>query len=146
LRQRGNHLRKRSIVTEGLADVSEVIHISRPEDKGPAQLEGVLPQLVLTMSGGLGPLARRGIIAPQEMEDVGLVQAESAIGSALLVDKQWEVNAGFSAKRARVFHPTKADGDNARTPRRDLLFMRAQLRDVLTAEDSTPVTQEGNDG
>jgi hypothetical protein len=64
LREGGNHLLERGIITKSFADMAEVIHIPRSEDKGPAQLEGVLAQLVLTMPGRLGPFAPGRIVAP----------------------------------------------------------------------------------
>ena len=78
------------------------------------------------------------------MEDVGLLQPESAIGFELLVDEKWEVDAGLAAKGARIVHTAEADREQASAPGLDLCLMRAQLRDVLTAEDSTPVAQENH--
>ena len=71
LRKGCNHLIERRVVTKGFADVSEVIDIPRPEDEGPSQLEGVvqlegvLAKFVLTVTGGLGPLARSKIVSAQ---------------------------------------------------------------------------------
>ena len=66
-----DHSIERRVVTKGFADVSEVIDILRPEDEGPSQLEGVfqlegvLAKSVLTVTGGLGPLARSRIVSTQ---------------------------------------------------------------------------------
>ena len=79
------------------------------------------------------------------MEDIRLLQAENTIGGEVLVDNQRKLNAGLCSKGASVFHAAEADRDNAGTPRFDLRLMRAQLRDVLTAENSTPVAQEDDD-
>ena len=145
MRQRGDHLLKWSIVTEGFADVGEVIDVSGAEDECATKLKRVFAQFVLAVSGSLGPPAGCGIIAPQEMEEVGLLQAKSAIACERFVNQKRKINTSLLSKRARIFSTAESDRDNARTPRRDLLFMRAQLRDVLTAEDSAPMTKEDDD-
>ena len=38
--------------------MSEIIDVAGTEDEGPAELERVFPQFVLTMSCGLGSLSR----------------------------------------------------------------------------------------
>ena len=76
------------------------------------------------------------------MEYVGLLQPENAIGLELLVDKKWKIDAGVAAKGACIIHAAETDREDASAPGLDLCFVRAQLRDVLAAEDSTPVAQE----
>ena len=96
------------------------------------------------MSGGLGPVARSRIIGAQQMEDVRLLQAKAPIGQEVLVDHKREIDTGLGAKRPRVLHAPKPNSDHAPAARLDLRFVRAQLRDVFAAENSTPVPQEGN--
>lgn len=145
MRKSGDYLLERRIVAESLADVGEAVYIPQTKNKRPTQLERVLSQLVLTVSGSFGPLARSRIVAAEQMEDVRLFQPKAAIRREVLVHEQREINAGLLAEGARVLHASEADRDNAGTMLFDLRFMRAQLRDVLPAEDSTPVAQKNDD-
>lgn len=151
LRKRCNHLRKRGVVAKSFAEVREVIDVARPEDEGTAQLQRIVElkrisvKSVLPMSSSSGPLARCPIVATKKMEDVGLLQAEGPVALEGVVDEQGKINATFGAEGTRILHTPEPDGESARPSRLDLRFMRAQLRDVLAAEDSAPMAQENDD-
>jgi hypothetical protein len=66
----GQQRRNRRVVAESLADVDESIHIPRPEDKAPAELERVLLDAGLPETCGLRLLASLGVVSAEEMEDV----------------------------------------------------------------------------
>lgn len=124
----------------------EQVFISRSKDEAAAELEGIFAQFVLFMSGRLGALAGLHVVAAQKMEQGSILQFNGFVGFALLVDQQREIDAGFLAEELGVAHVTQSDGGQARTFLAELLFMRAQLRDVFAAENSTIVAQEDHHG
>jgi hypothetical protein len=79
------------------------------------------------------------------MKDVCLLQAENTIAGEIVVNQQREINAGLFPEVARILHPAQSDRNHACASILYLLFPRAQLRHVLTAEDSAPVPQEDDD-
>ena len=76
------------------------------------------------------------------MQQGGLAECRSAVCLELLVNQEWESDSGIFAKRPGVVHTAESDGGNVRAFFSKLLFVFAQLRDVLATEDSTPVAQK----
>jgi len=66
------------------------------------------------------------------------------VGFALLIDQEREGDSGFFAECAGVGRITEPNRSQSGSPFQKGGFVRAQLRDVLTAEDSTVVAQENN--
>ena len=126
--------------------MGEAINVAGAEDKGAAQLEGIAAKFVLVVSGGAGALAALEVVAAEEVEDVGLAQVGELIGLAVLVDQEREGDAGFLLEKAGVVGVTEAYGSEGGMLLAEGLFVLAQLRDVFTAEDSTIVTEEDQDG
>ena len=60
----------------------------------------------------------------------------------MFVDEQWKGDAGFFAKFAGILHVTQADGRQTRVLTLKCYLALAQLRDVLTAENSTVVAKK----
>ena len=67
-RKSGEEHSRRGIVAKGAAEVGEAIDIAWTEDKTAAELKRVLAQTVLAKPGGLRPLSRTLVVAPEEMK------------------------------------------------------------------------------
>lgn len=122
--------------------MGEAVDIAGTEDKTAAELEWIFAQLVLFESAGLGALAGRGIVAAQDVQQVGFAQSGGAIGLAIGVNEQRKSDAGLFAEEAGVMGVAESDGGEGGAALAEARFEFAQLRDVLSAEDSTVVSQE----
>ena len=120
----------------------EPVHVARAEDKTAAQLEGIPSEFVLRMTGGFGTGARLGIITTQQMKQICAFELHYGIGLAFFVDEKREGDARFLAKGARVETIAQTDSRQVRPAIAEGLLVRAQLRDVLAAEDSTVMPQK----
>ena len=80
------------------------------------------------------------------MQQAGAAQVRGTVGFSFFIDQQGETDAGLLAEGTRVRQVAQSDGRNAGTPAMDFCFVFAQLRDVLTAEDSPVVAKEGHHG
>ena len=123
----------------------KAIHITGTKDKTSAQLKRIFPQFVLRMSASLGAVPRGGVVLPKNVEQVCALQFQRLIGLTLVVHQQ---RKGY----ARLFTECSGVSAVAQSHRRQRgsaltkrLFVGAQLRDVLSAENSTVVPQENND-
>jgi len=74
-----------SVIAECLADVGVPIDIAGAEDETAAELEGVLAETLLAVSAGLGALPSPGVIGAEQVQQVGFLQADGAIGRAVFV-------------------------------------------------------------
>lgn len=117
----------------------EAIHVAGAEDKTSAELEGILAQFVLMMAGGARPFAGSGIVATQEMKQIGRLQLDGVIRLTRFVDQKGKQDARLLAKLVGIHFVPEADGGQSRASIAELLFIRAQLRDVFAAKDSTVV-------
>jgi hypothetical protein len=122
--------------------VGHAVHIAGSENETPSQLERIFSQFVLTVSSGLGPLARECVVFAKKVKQRGFLKAESAIGFALLIDQQWKRDSRFFAEGAGVMDIAQANCNQPRAPVLEPLLILAQLRDALAAENSTVVTQK----
>ena len=82
--------------------MGEAVYVAWPEDKASSQLEGVLSEFVLRMSGGFGACARLGIVSSQQVQQVCAFKLHGIVNFALFVNEQREGNAGLLAKSASV--------------------------------------------
>lgn len=137
---------RRSVVPKRLADVRETVGIARTEDEASAKLQGILSHLVLTMPSGACPLAGRSVVAAKQMQGGSGVEPNRPIGLSLLVNEKREGDAGFLAEGAGVEAVTQSHSGQGGSLGAELLLVLAQLRDVLAAEDSPVVPQEGDHG
>ena len=78
------------------------------------------------------------------MKQVCGIEFHGGISFAFFVNQQREGDARFFAKSARVDAIPQSHCRQVRAAIVESLLMRAQLRDVLAAEDSTVMTQENN--
>ena len=126
--------------------MGEDVHVARAEDETSSQLEGVLSQFVLRVSGGFCASASFGIVASQEVQQVSVLEFHDIICFALFVNEQGEGNSRFIAKSAGVNAVSKPHGDQRCGALPESLLVCAQLRDMLPAKDSAVVAQEDNHG
>jgi hypothetical protein len=118
------------------------IHVARRKDETAAELKGILPQLMLFVPARARPVASAFVVATPHVEQVRAPQAGGLVSLALLVDQQGKRDAGLFPKQARVVCVAQSDGRQVGAALVEFLFVFAQLRDVLAAEDSTIVAQE----
>jgi hypothetical protein len=125
--------------------VLEAIDVPRAEDEAAAQLKRIQPKFVLTMTRGAGAIAAFEIIATKNVKYIGVIQVGDGVRLALLVDEQREIDSGFFLENAGIAAITKTDGSEGSTFVEEGLLVFAQLRDVLTAENSSIVTKKNDD-
>lgn len=128
----------RGVVAKGFAEVRKTVHIAGTEDEASAQLEGVFAEPVLPMSCCLRALARSCVVAAENMQEVGLAESGRAISFAVAVEER-KGDPGLLAETARVVCVAQSDGGESGSALAESRFIFAQLRDVLSAEDSTVV-------
>jgi hypothetical protein len=120
----------------------KAVHVTWPEDETPAKLKWIFAQLMLRMPGGLGACARPGIVLAQQVEQARVSQLQRLVGFAPCVHQQWKADSGPVAEGAGIGAIAKADRGQAGSSFSKCPFIRAQLRDVFAAENSTVVPQE----
>jgi hypothetical protein len=124
--------------------VDQIVHIARPKDKTSAKLQRVFAQLMLAMAAGLGAFARQRVVFAKQVEEGSLLQAQQEIRFALLVNQKWELDSGFLAEGTGVLWVAQSDCRETGSLGLELLFVIAQLRNVLAAEDSTIMAKKSN--
>ena len=135
-------LRHGRIVTEVLAHVSEDVDFSGTKDETSAQLKWILSQLVLMMTSRFSAFPRGKRFALDQSKKASLLELGGSVGLSVGVDQQRKGDAGLCAELPRVLIVAKSDCRNVRAFPPKIIFVSAQLRDVLAAEYSTVVTQE----
>lgn len=119
--------------------------IPRREDKTSAELKGIFAQLELAMSRGLGPFTRCSVVFAEHMEQVCDAKAQGLVRLAFFVDEQREFDLGVFAELAGVGCIAQTDRDKLGAFLFEGVLVLAQLRDVLTAEDSAIVAEKNDD-
>lgn len=79
------------------------------------------------------------------MKQCSFLQAEGSVGFPLFIDQKRKLDSGFLAERTGIVRITQPDSGKCCSLVFELLLIFAQLRNVLTAEDSTIVAQENHD-
>jgi hypothetical protein len=98
------------------------------------------------MAAGTGALSCRGVLAPQEMQEIRGLQVRRAISLAGFVDQKRKGDARFFAEDARVTGVAQSDrGKSGSFVPEDLLVF-AQLRGVLAAKNSAIVAEKNQHG
>jgi len=118
------------------------IQVARAKDEASSQLEGVFAQFVLRVAGSLGASASLGVVASQQVQQIGALEFHGIVRFTLFVNEQREGDPGLVAKSARVDAVTKPDGGQGSAAVLEGLLVSAQLRDVLAAKDSAVMAQE----
>ena len=75
-----------------------------------------------------------------------MTQAKSFVSFAFVVDEKRELDAGFLAEKLGIAGVAQPNNSQMSAFLLELGFEFAQLRDVLSAEDSTVVAKEDHDG
>ena len=144
--QRGEQIFHGCIVAKRAADVDITVHSPRPKHEAATELKGILSQLMLPVPACTRAVAGVLVVTPKQVQKVRIVQAGGTIRLASFIDQQWERNPGFLPEQARIVQVTESDGRQDGAPLAEGVFVCAQLRDVLAAEDSTVVAQEHHHG
>lgn len=134
------------VVSEGFAHVHKEIFVAGSKDKTAAELQWIFAQAVLFVSGGLSAAAGLHVVSTQKVEQGSVAQADSLVSFTLFIDQQREVDAGFFAEEPGIAGVPQSDRCQPGAFLPELFFERAQLRDVLAAENSTVVAQEDKHG
>ena len=101
---------------------------------------------MLLVSCCLGPFARLQVVFAQKMEQGRMAQAHSFIRFAFVIDQKRELDAGFLAEEPGIARIAQANHGQMRAFLLELSFKFAQLRDVLSAEDSTVMPKKDHHG
>jgi hypothetical protein len=126
--------------------VDEAVDVARAEDAAPAELKEVPTGPVLAVAGGQRPPQGGDVVAAHEVEERRGPEADRPVRGPPLVDEERKRDAGLLAERARVAVVAEPDHGEAHIGRLEGRLVRAQLRDVLAAEDSAEVAEEHEDG
>jgi hypothetical protein len=143
---RFQHVGWRGVIAKSLTHVDEKVFVAWRKHKAAAKLQRVFAQAMLLMSRSLCPLACLQVVFAQQMEQGSVTQPNRLIGFAFVVDQQREVDARFLAEELGIAGVAQANNSKMRAFLLKLGFKFAQLRDVLSAEDSTVVPKEDHDG
>jgi hypothetical protein len=101
---------------------------------------------MLFVSCGLCAAACLQVISTQKMEQGSMSQPNSFIGLAFVIDEERELDAGFLAEESGITGIAQANDSQMSAFTFELGFKFAQLRDVLSAEDSTVMTKKDHHG
>jgi hypothetical protein len=125
--------------------VGEVIDIPRAKNETAPQLKRMKSQMVLPVAGRTRLLAALKIIATKNVKQVGDAQVGDGVRLAMFVDKQREVDSRFFLENTSIIAVAKADGREGSPFVEKRLLLFAQLRDVLTAKNSSVVAKKNED-
>jgi len=125
--------------------VGETIDIPWAKDEAATQLKGIRPEFVLTVPGGASAVTALEIVAAKYVKHAGDAQIGEFVSLALFVDEQWKVDSRLFLEDSRVVPVAKADGCEGSAFVEEGLLVFAQLRDVLTAKNSSIVAQKNDD-
>jgi hypothetical protein len=140
------HIRGCGVIAKSFAHMDEQIFVPRRKHKAAAKLQRIFSQAMLLVSCGLGPFTCRQIVFTQQVKESSLTQPNSFIGFAFVVDEKRKLDAGFLAEKFGIAGIAQANRGKTSPFLLELGFKFAQLRDVLSAEDSTVVPKEDHHG
>jgi hypothetical protein len=146
LRDRLQHVGRCGVIAKSLAHVDEEVFVSGRKHKAAAELQRILPQAMLLVSGGLRTAAGLHVVPTQQVKQGSVAQADSFVGLAFVIDQKRELDAVFFAKEFGVARVAQSNGGQVGAFPLELFFEFAQLRDMLSAEDSTIVAKEDQHG
>lgn len=101
---------------------------------------------MLLVSRGLRSFARLQIVFAQKVQQGSMAQPHSLICLAFIVDEERELDAGFLAEEPGISSVAQTDDGQISSFTFELGFKFAQLRDVLSAENSTVMPEEDQHG
>ena len=120
--------------------------IARTDGERCPELRDATAGLVHAVSGSTGPPSARPTPAVEhELEEVRRCQLRDASSDRTVVDEHGEWHVLLRYERGGVGHIPRADGDNLGPAIPDLVVSLAQLRSMLSAEQSAEMAQEHDD-
>ena len=122
--------------------MDEEIDVAGREDEATAELEGILAGASLAMPGRASALAGRKVVSAGDVKERTGAEPGGVVGSTTHIDQQRKPDPGLPAKDRGIPQVTQADSGDRCPGLLDGVFVVAQLRDVLAAEDSAVVAQE----
>ena len=122
--------------------MAEQVHIPGAEHKASAELEGILAEALLPVTGAAGASARDGIGPEQDVEQIGRPKPRCPVSLPLFIDEKGKPDAGFFTKGARVVRVAKTDRCQTGARSMKCWLVLAQLCDVLAAKDSAIVPKK----
>ena len=146
LRDRFQHILRRGIIAKGLAHVDEKILVPGRKHKAATKLQRIFAKAMLLVSCGLGPFACLQVVFAQQVEQGSVAQAHGFVGFALVIDQERKLDTGFLAEELGITSIAQSDDSEMSAFLLELGFKFAQLRDVLSAEDSTVVAKKDHHG
>jgi hypothetical protein len=146
LRDRLQHVGGRGVVAEGFTHMDEKIFIPGRKHKTAAELERILSQPMLLVSRSLCAAAGLHIVFAQQVEKGSVAQPNSFICFTFFIDKERKMDTSLLAEEPGISGVTQADDSKMSAFTFELGFKFAQLRDVLSAKDSTVMAKEDHHG
>lgn len=126
--------------------MGEAIPIPRPKNKAAAKLKRIQPQFVLTMSGGASAIAALEIVPAKQVQHIGYAQVCDFVGLAPFIDQQGKIDFRFFPENTRIVAVPKADGCERSAFLAEGLLVLAQLRDMLSAKNSSIMAEKNDNG
>lgn len=120
------------------------VHIPVPRTKYEAasKLKGVSAEAVLRVSCCMGASSRLDVITPEQMQKAAGLKLCRPISNSLLIQQQGKVDASLFPKETGVTQIAQTYSGKLSPRITEIALIRAQLRDVLPAEDSPIVTKK----
>lgn len=118
------------------------VPVSWTEHETGSELERILAQAMLPVPGCASSRTRCAVVPPKNVQHVCRLQFSGLVSAAFFIYQQWERDSGFFPEQARIGEIAQADSGQLRTCCFEFILVLAQLRDVLTAEDSSVMTKE----
>jgi hypothetical protein len=126
--------------------MDEQIFIPGRKHKAAAKLQRIFAQPMLLVSCGLCAAASLHIVFAQKVQQGSGAQPHSLIGLAFVIDKERKMDTSLLAEKFGITGVAQADDSQMSAFTFELGFKFAQLRDVLSAEDSTIVPKKDHHG
>ena len=124
--------------------MDEQVFVPGSKYKTAAKLQRIFSQAMLLVSCCLCAFARLQIVFAQKVEQCSVAQANGFIGFALVINQKRELDTGLLAEELCIAGITQSDHGQMGAFLLELSFKFAQLRDVLSAEDSTVMPKENH--
>jgi hypothetical protein len=140
------HVGGRGVVAKGLTHMDEQIFIPGRKHKTAAELERILSQPMLLVSCGFCAAAGLHIVFAQKVEQGSMAQPNGFICFTFVIDQKRKLDTSLLAEKSGVAGVAQADDSKMSAFTFELGFKFAQLRDVLSAEDSTVMAKKDHHG
>ncbi len=126
--------------------MSVEIDVAGTENETAAELKGIRAQAMLSMAGGRGARPGFRIVTAKQVQKIRRFEAGRTIREPLRIYQERKCDSSLLAKEASVTKIAKTDCGKIDALGAEFIFMVAQLRNMLAAEDSTVVAEEDDSG